>query len=131
MIIVDSSALCAILFDEPERARYNAALDAARTSLVCAATFVEASIVIQARKGDSGVRELDHHLARAKIEPVSVDAAQARAAREAFRLYGKGRHAAGLNFGDCFTYALAKVTGYPVLAKGPEFALTDIEVVAI
>jgi ribonuclease VapC len=131
VIVIDSSALCAILFLEPEAQKFADAIQAAGSPKFSAANLVETSIVIQSRKGDTGIREFDHQLVRGRIEIVPVDSAQAHIARDAFRLYGKGRHPAGLNFGDCFTYALAKITGFPVLAKGPEFARTDIEVVAL
>lgn len=131
MIVVDSSALCAILFDEPERLAFNTKLDGTSAPRLSAAGLVEISIVIQSRLSDAGIRELDLLLLHVGVQIEPVDSAQAAHAREAFRLFGKGRHPAGLNFGDCFTYALAKVTGYPVLAKGAEFARTDIEVVAV
>ena len=131
MIVVDTSALCAIFFDETERPKFNALLAATAEPRLSAAMLVEAGIVITARKGDGGGRDLDLLIlnARMRIEP--VDSIQAALAREGFRHFGKGRHPAGLNFGDCFTYALAKTTGFPVLAKGPEFSRTDIDVVSV
>ena len=90
------------------------------------ASFVEAFIVMQARYGEEGVRDLDLFLARAEIELAPVDVNQAHIARQAFRQYGKGRHPAALNFGDCFTYALAKATGEPLLFKGNDFTQTDL-----
>ena len=89
------------------------------------ATFVEVSIVIEARHGAEGVRDLDLFLERAGIELIEVDAEQGRLARHAFSRYGKGRHQAALNFGDCFPYALAAVLGQPLLYKGNDFARTD------
>lgn len=86
-------------------------------------------MVVEARNADAGIRELDTLLQRASIEIVAVDEQQARLAREAFRHFGKGRHKAGLNFGDCFAYALAKALDEPVLCKGTDFCLTDITVV--
>jgi ribonuclease VapC len=125
-MVIDTSAILAILRDEPERPRFNQAIDTDNTRLMSAASFVEASIVMQARHGDEGVRDLDLFLARAEIELVPVDGNQAYIARQAFRLYGKGRHPAALNFGDCLTYALAKTTGEPLLFKGNDFTRTDL-----
>lgn len=125
-MVIDTSAILAILQDEPERQRMNEAIEAAATRLMSAATFVESSMVSEGRRGLKGVRELDLLIAEAKIELVPVDAEQAQAARLAFSLYGKGHHEAGLNFGDCFSYALAKTTGRPLLFKGEDFARTDI-----
>jgi ribonuclease VapC len=125
-MVIDTSAILAILRDEPERRRFNQAIGADDTRLMSAASFVEASIVMQARHGDEGVRDLDLFLARAQIELSPVDSNQAHIARQAFRLYGKGRHPAALNFGDCFTYALAQTTGEPLLFKGDDFTHTDL-----
>lgn len=88
--------------------------------------MVEASIVIDARYGADGLRDLDLFLTTADIELVPFDAAQAQLAREGFRRFGKGRHPAGLNLGDCFSYALARVLAEPLLFKGDDFPLTDI-----
>ncbi len=125
-MVIDTSALLAILQDEPERRRFNEAIEVAEARRVSAATFVECSIVIESRFGAEGLRDLDRLLERAEIEIVAVDAQQARVAREAFARYGKGRHAAGLNFGDCFPYAVATVLGEPLLFKGEDFARTDV-----
>ena len=129
-MVVDSSALIALLNMEPESARIAVALESDATRLVSAATVVEAGLVIESRFGSVGGRELDLLIAKAglSIEPVTAD--QADVAREAWRRYGKGRHSAGLNFGDCFSYALAKVTGEPLLFKGDDFTHTDITAVA-
>jgi ribonuclease VapC len=91
-----------------------------------AASLLETAIVIEARYGEPGGNELDQLLQKAqiKIEPVTVE--QAEVARRAYRSYGKGRHPAGLNFGDCFSYALAKVLGEALLFKGDDFSKTDI-----
>lgn len=93
------------------------------------ASFVELSIVIEARRGAEGIRDLDLFLATAGIELVAFDMAQARLAREGFRCFGKGRHPAGLNLGDCFSYALARVLDEPLLFKGEDFPLTDVKIV--
>src|SRR5947209_4377808 len=110
-MIIDTSAIVAILSDEPERPAFNEAIERAGSCSISAASFVEASIVIENRSGYNALRDFDLFMASAGIEIVPVDAEQAHVARQAFRLYGKGRHPAGLNFGDCFSYALAKTTG--------------------
>lgn len=126
-MVVDTSALLAILNDEPERRRFNEAIEGAESVAVSAATFVETSIVIEARFGAEGVRDLDHFLGLAGIKVREVDVEQAHVARRAFTDFGKGRHPAGLNFGNCFSYALAKVRGERLLFKGNDFTKTDIE----
>ena len=125
-MVIDTSAVVAILRDEPERSTFNKAIEAADRPLLSVASFLEASMVIEARHGPDGVRDLDLFIAKAGIDLVAVDSDQAYVARAAFRTYGKGRHAASLNFGDCFAYALAKTTGEPLLFKGSDFSLTDI-----
>lgn len=125
-MVIDTSALLAILWDEPERRSFIEKIEAADARLLSAASLVETSIVIEARHGAEGVKLLDLFLDRAGIEIAPVDDEQAREARLAFSRYGKGRHAAGLNFGDCFAYALAITSGEPLLFKGRDFAGTDI-----
>lgn len=125
-MVIDTSAILAVLLDEPERRQFNEAIEAAESRLLSAATFVEASMVIEARFGAEGLRDLDLFIDRAGIKLVSVDSAQAHAARRAFSQFGKGRHPAGLNYGDCFSYALATVLGEPLLFKGDDFPRTDI-----
>ena len=125
-MVIDTSALLAVLQDEPERRRFNESIELADSRLMSAATFVEVSIVTESRFGAEGLRDLDRFVERADIELVPVDVAQARVAREAFSRFGKGRHAAGLNFGDCFAYALARVLGEPLLFKGEDFSRTDV-----
>jgi len=125
-MVIDTSALLAILQDEPERRRFNEAIELADSRRISAATFVEVSIVIDSRLGAEGLRDLDRFIERAEIEVTPVDVEQARAAREAFTRFGKGRHAAGLNFGDCFSYALSRVLGEPLLYKGEDFIRTDV-----
>ena len=124
-MVVDTSALLAILFDEPERDRFVALLAGADDPLISAATLLEASIVMRARTGEAGVADLDDLLAAAAVRPVAVDVAQAHLARDAFARFGKGQAASGLNFGDCFSYALAQSTGRSLLFKGSDFARTD------
>ena len=101
-MVIDTSALVAILTDEPERRRFNESIEADPKRLISAATVLETSIVLETRGGEIAGRELDLFLHRAKVEQVAVDADQIEIARSAFRKYGKGRHPAGLNFGDCF-----------------------------
>ncbi|WP_058554306.1 type II toxin-antitoxin system VapC family toxin [Thiohalocapsa sp. ML1] len=127
-MVIDTSALAAILQDEPERRRFNEAIESAAQRRISTATLVEIGIVIEARYGADGVRDLDLFLAEASIEPIAVDAKQAQTAREAFRRFGKGRHPAALNFGDCFSYALSRVLDEPLLFKGLDFSQTDIDV---
>ncbi len=125
-MVLDTSALLAILLDEPERRRFNELIETDPTRLISAATLLEASIVIESRAGELGGRELDLFVHRAKIEVAPVDAHQVEIARAAFRRFGKGRHPTGLNFGDCFSYALSKATGEPLLFKGADFGQTDV-----
>ena len=129
-MVVDTSALIAVLDMEPESARVAAAIEADANRLISAATVLEAGLVIEARYGSAGGRELDLLVAKASLSIEAVTAQQAEVAREAWRRYGKGRHAAGLNFGDCCSYALARVTGEPLLFKGDDFTHTDITPVA-
>jgi len=125
-MVIDTSALVAILGDEPERRAFNEAIEAADSRLMSAASFVEASIVIEARYGAAGLRDLDLFVDRSAISMVAFDAAQAHIARHAFSRFGKGRHPAALNFGDCFAYALARVLGESLLFKGKDFSQTDV-----
>jgi ribonuclease VapC len=128
-MVVDTSALLAILQKEPEQRLLIEALEAADTRVMSVATFVETSIVLEARHGAEGVRDLDRFMTRAGIELVPVDAEQGQVARGAFSRFGKGRHRAGLNCGDCFSYALAMTVGEPLLFKGNDFVHTDAALV--
>lgn len=125
-MVVDTSALIALLGMEAEAARIAAALESDPSRMMSAATLVEAGIVVESRYGPAGARELDLLVAKGGFTVESVTAEQADVAREAWRRYGKGRHSAGLNFGDCFSYALAKIKGEPLLFKGDDFPQTDI-----
>ncbi len=129
-MVVDTSALIALLGMEAEAARVAAALESEATRLISAATVVETGLVIESRYGAQGGRELDLLIAKAELSIQPVTAEQAEVAREAWRRYGKGRHPAGLNFGDCFSYALARTSGEPLLFKGDDFIHTDITAVA-
>jgi ribonuclease VapC len=126
-MVVDTSALLAILQDEPERRRFNEALESADSRLMSVATLVEISIIIESRYGAEGLRDLDLLLERAGIALAPVDVEQARVARAAYSRFGKRRHPAALNFGDCFSYALARVLGEPLLFKGDDFSRTDLQ----
>lgn len=125
-MIVDSSALVAIMYVEEGADAFVRAIREAEASRISAATFVETSLVVEKGSGDSGIRQLDGFMRSAGIviEPFTEE--QALVARQAFSDYGKGRSPAGLNFGDCFSYALAKVSGEPLLFKGADFRKTDI-----
>jgi ribonuclease VapC len=129
-MVVDTSALIALLYMEPEAARLAGALESDATRLISAATVLEAGLVIESRYGPVGGRELDLLIAKAGLSVEAVTAEQAELARDAWRRYGKGRHSAGLNFGDCFSYALARATGEPLLFKGDDFSHTDIAAIA-
>ena len=125
-MVIDSSAIAAILFGEEDAERFTAAIEADPTRFISAASVLEAAIVAETRKGPPGGRELDLLLLTAGIETVAFSEEQLRVARHAFRVYGKGRHAAGLNLGDCFSYALSRTSGEPLLFKGDDFAKTDV-----
>ena len=125
-MVLDTSALMALLLDEPEAEEFRAAVEEDTTRLVSAATLLATALVIEARKGEPGGRELDALIHKAEIVVVAVDADHVSEARRAYRRFGKGRHAAGLNFGDVFAYALARASGEPLLFKGDDFAKTDI-----
>jgi ribonuclease VapC len=125
-MVLDTSALLALLLDEPEAEGFRAAVEEDTTRLVSAATLLETALVIEARKGERGGHELDTLIQKAEVLVVPVDAEHVSEARRAYRRFGKGRHAAGLNFGDVFAYALARTAGEPLLFKGDDFAKTDI-----
>ena len=125
-MIIDSSAILAILFREPDAERFARAISAASSRRISAATLLETTIVLESRLGATAAHELDAFLRRARIELESVTPEQAQTARYAWRRFGKGNHPAGLNFGDCFAYALAIVTREPLLFKGRDFGLTDV-----
>ena len=129
-MVIDTSALIAILLGEPESLRLAKIIAGTPIRLMSAFSALEAAVVIEARKGESGGRELDLLLHRTQVDIVPLNADQMALARSAWRRFGKGRHAASLNLGDCCTYALSKYAGYPVLFKGDDFSQTDLQVVA-
>jgi ribonuclease VapC len=126
-MVIDTSALLAILLQEPEAERFARAIALAARRLLSAATLLETGIVLQARYGDEGARDLDLLVYKLGLDIAPVTERQVGIARRAYRRYGKGQHhPAGLNFGDCFAYALAQDTGEPLLFKGEDFARTDV-----
>jgi ribonuclease VapC len=127
-MVIDTSALLAIFLGEPERKAFLDSIFQAETRMISAANVLETGIVLEARRGESAGREFDLFVVRTNLQIISLDSEQVEIARSAWRKYGKGRHPAGLNFGDCFAYALAKFTGEPLLAKGDDFAATDVEI---
>ncbi len=125
-MVLDTSAILAVLLDEPECEPFVQAIATADICRLSVANFVEASTVLHGRSGAEAVRRLDLLVHRAGIEVTPVSADQGLAARDAFARFGKGRHPAGLNFGDCFAYALAKEVDEPLLFKGDDFGKTDV-----
>lgn len=129
-MVIDTSAVVAILFDETPRPGLTRALEADPIRLISAATVLEAAMVVESRRGETAGRELDLLLHRAEVRTVDVTARHAELARSAWRRFGKGRHPAGLNYGDCFSYALWSATGEPLLFVGDDFGRTDVVAVA-
>jgi ribonuclease VapC len=126
-MVLDTSAVVAVLQNEPQRRKFNEAIEAADTRSVSTASLVECSMILESRYGADAVRDLDLFIAKAQVSLVPVDEEQANFARRAFRKFGKGRHPAGLNFGDCFSYALSRSLDLPLLFKGNDFSQTDVE----
>lgn len=125
-MVLDTSALFAILADELEAPFFEELIEADPVRLLSAGSLLETAIVVEARFGEAGARELDLLLHAAQVDVVAVNREQAEIARGAWRRFGKGNHPAGLNYGDCFAYALARHTGEPLLYKGDDFAKTDV-----
>jgi ribonuclease VapC len=125
-MVIDSSALMAIFLDEPDGSIYASAILNDRIRLISAATLAEASIVAIRRRQPDPIAAFDILTTRLRLVVIPVDHEQALLARDGFRRFGKGRHPAGLNFGDCFSYALAKQRGEPLLFKGNDFSQTDV-----
>jgi ribonuclease VapC len=130
-MVLDSSAILAVLFDEPQRRAFTLSIERDPRRLMSAGNVLESAMVAEARRGESAGRELDLLLHRAEVDVVPVDSEQVQLARSAWRRYGKGRHPAGLNFGDCFAYALAATSGEPLLFAGEDFRRTDIAAVKL
>ena len=129
-MVIDTSALVAILLREPEGEYFTQLLASASQRLISAVTRVELSFVVEGRYGEAGRRDMERLLLETGTEIAVVTAEQAEIAIAAFRQFGKGHHPAALNIGDCFAYALAKMTGLPLLFKGSDFARTDISAAA-
>jgi ribonuclease VapC len=125
-MVIDTSALMAIFFEEPDASVYASVILNSTHCVLSAVSLMEASMVSMKRRRSDPVAVLDKLIEDMEILVVAVDREQAILAREAFLRFGKGRHAAGLNFGDCFSYALAKQTGQPLLYKGNDFSHRDI-----
>ncbi|SON58507.1 putative ribonuclease VapC30 (plasmid) [Hartmannibacter diazotrophicus] len=129
-MVIDTSAIVAIFFNEPDAMTYRERIAADPIRLISAATLLEASMVIEGRFGEAGGAEFDLWLHKAEVEVVAVNHEHADQARRAWRRYGKGRHPASLNYGDCFSYALSSLSGEPLLFKGNDFKQTDIQAVS-
>lgn len=127
-MVIDTSAIIAILNLEPEATILTNAIASDSVRLMSMGTALELSIVVRARKQEAGIRELEFFLYKSAINLVSFDENQLKMARYAFEHYGKGRNPASLNFGDCFAYALSKTSGQPLLFKGNDFIQTDVVV---
>jgi ribonuclease VapC len=127
-MIIDSSVIVAILRREPEADAFAEAMDQAPTRRVSAVNYVEAAVIIDSRRDLIVSRALEDLLRQSQTMIEAVTLEQAKLAREIYSQYGKGRHRAGLNLGDCFAYALAKEKGEPLLFKGNDFRKTDVEV---
>jgi ribonuclease VapC len=129
-MVLDTSAATAVILGEPDATFYARAILEARQVQMSAVSALEVALVIGGRKGDNGRAEVAHFMATSRVYVVPFDAEQLRLAREAWWTYGKGRHRARLNLGDCCSYALAKLTGEPLLYKGDDFARTDLTCIA-
>lgn len=127
-MVVDTSALIAVLLSEPQASELVGVFESGVPLRMSAASLAEGGIVMQRRQGDEGETRFDRLVRRLDIEIVSVGREHAEIARAAFRRFGKGRHAAALNFGDCFSYALARALGEPLLFVGNDFSRTDVDV---
>ena len=130
-MVIDTSAAIAILFDETDRRSFENAIEGTQTRLMSAVSKLEAGMVMVGKQGVDGASRLDRLLAAMSVTVVPFDDRQADIARDAFARYGKGRHRAGLNFGDCAAYALAVAEAEPLLCKGTDFRATDVEVARV
>ena len=125
-MVIDTSALMAILCNEPERHHFNEMIVSSQFRFISTGTYIETAIVAEARYGRQGFHHLKLFLTTASIEVVACDMEQAEIAADAYYRYGKGHHVAGLNYGDCFSYALAMQKEEPLLFKGDDFVHTDV-----
>src|SRR5580658_7359526 len=125
-MILDSSAVIAILLGEPEAGAFEETIQRSSRCLMSAASVLECTVVLRKRLGDAGAARLDRFIAEWPVSITAFDLDQLRWARHAVETYGRGQHPAKLNFGDCFSYALAKSSGEPILFKGTDFSLTDL-----
>ena len=130
-VVIDSSAVIAMLTGEPEGGAVAAAIDGSDRLLMSAATLVELGIVLEVRLGPVGGAVVERFLRAGQIEVIAVDREMADSAMDGWRRFGKGRHPAGLNYGDCFVYGLASTTGASVLCVGDDFAQTDLVTVPL
>ena len=126
-MVIDTSVIAAILFGEDDAERFAEAIENDPTRLMSSGSVLETSLVIESELGQEGARELDLLLHTAAIEIIAFTVDQLKVARHAFRKYGKARHPARLNYGDCFSYALSKTSGEPLLFKGNDFSKTDVD----
>lgn len=130
-MIVDSSAIAAIILDDPERSAFIRQILASPRAVMSAATYVEIGVVVDGRRDPVLSRQVDLLMVEVGVQVVDLTVAQARIAREAYRDFGRGSgHRAGLNLGDCYSYALAVDRGEPLLCKGDDFIHTDVRVAA-
>jgi ribonuclease VapC len=127
VIVVDTSALIALLLNEPSAERIASRIAGCAGAIVPASVYVEASLVYGGRQGEAGLRRLDDLIADLGLTLAPFTMEHARAAQRAFMMYGKGHHPAALNFGDCMSYAVASVEALPLLFAGRNFALTDVQ----
>lgn len=130
-MVIDTSALVAILFGEADAERLATAIEQDPVRLISTATALEVFLVIESAMGEEGVRELDLLMQHSAIEQVPFTDEHLRVARQAFRQYGKGRNPAALNYGDCFSYALSKASGQALLFKGKDFPMTDVAICSL
>jgi ribonuclease VapC len=126
-VIIDSSAILAIVLREPDELLLLTAILAAPVCRMSAANWLEISLVVDGKTETTAAADFDELVGRLKIEIVAVSPEQAAIAREAHKRFGRGHHPAKLNYGDCFSYALARATGEPLLFKGNDFSQTDVE----
>ncbi|MCA0257474.1 MAG: type II toxin-antitoxin system VapC family toxin [Proteobacteria bacterium] len=126
-MVIDTSAIVAIAFNEPDAEDFELKIIHAPRRFMSTASVLELSMVLETRLGEAGAAELDLWLHKAGVEIIAFDEDQLSMARRAWQRFGKGRHKAGLNYGDCFSYALAKSRGEPLLFKGDDFTHTDID----